>query len=95
MTCGQRPRHRRACRTGTSLTRGPVVYFLIMHPISAQVRAFVAEHDPELLEGIAEVDRTLIRAWLDRDPWERLTDTFEHYDTLQEMAQCLRQNYRR
>lgn len=66
-----------------------------MQSPSIIARAWLAQRDPELLAGIDEVDRTLIRAWLDRDPWERLTDTFEHYDTLQEMAQCLRQNYRR
>lgn len=43
----------------------------------AAVRALLAEHDPELLEGVAEVDRTLIRAWLERDPWERARNAFE------------------
>jgi len=29
------------------------------------------------LEGVAEVDRTLIRVWLQRDPWERARCAFE------------------
>lgn len=41
------------------------------------VRALLAERDPELLEAVAEVDRTLIRAWLQRDPWERARCSFE------------------
>jgi len=41
------------------------------------VRAMLAERDPELLEAVAEVDRTLIRAWLRRDPWERAQCSFE------------------
>lgn len=75
-----------------------VAQWVILHWMrlpSVVARERLAKLDPELLAGIAEVDRTLIRAWLDRDPWERLTDTFEHYDTRQEMAQCLRQNSRR
>lgn len=36
------------------------------------VRAMWAERDPELLDAVAEVDRTLIRSWLARDPWERV-----------------------
>lgn len=41
------------------------------------MRAMLAERDPELLEAVAEVDRTLIRAWLRRDPWERAQCSFE------------------
>jgi hypothetical protein len=41
------------------------------------VRALLAERDPELLDAVAEVDRTLIHAWLLRDPWERAQCSFE------------------
>jgi len=41
------------------------------------VRTLLAERDPELLEAVAEVDRTLIRAWLERDPWERVRCSVE------------------
>lgn len=41
------------------------------------VRALLAARDPELLEAVAEVDRTLIRAWLERDPWERVRCSVE------------------
>lgn len=63
-----------------------------MPHISAEVRAFVAERDPELLEGIDEVDRTLVRAWLDRDPWERVRMGLDRHASLMEMRRCLRAN---
>lgn len=41
------------------------------------VRAMLSERDPELLDAVAEVDRTLVRAWLARDPWERARLSYE------------------
>jgi hypothetical protein len=41
------------------------------------VRALLARRDPELLDAVAEVDRSLIQAWLLRDPWERARCSFE------------------
>lgn len=43
----------------------------------AAVRRLLAERDPELLDAVAEVDRTLIHAWLRREPWERARLAFE------------------
>lgn len=37
----------------------------------------LSERDPELLDAVAEVDRTLVRAWLARDPWERARLSYE------------------
>ena len=78
--------------TGTSLTRSAVVYFPTMQRASVEVRALVAERDPELLEGVDEVDRTLIRAWLDRDPWERVRMGLGRHASLMGMRRCLRAN---
>lgn len=49
----------------------------------------LAARDPELLAAVGEVDRTLIRAWLARDPWERVRLGYEGAVTLREMAACL------
>lgn len=51
----------------------------------ATVRALLAEHNPELLLAVAEVDRTLIRAWLALDPWERARYAFEHAAAIAEL----------
>lgn len=55
----------------------------------ARVHAMLAARDPELLAAVDEVDRTLIRAWLARDPWERVRLGYEGAVTLREMAACL------
>lgn len=39
------------------------------------VRARAGAHDPEPLAMVDDVDRTLIRAVLTRDPWERVSPT--------------------
>ena len=54
-----------------------------------RVHAMLAARDPELLAPVDEVDRTLIRAWLARDPWERVRLGYEGAVTLREMAACL------
>ena len=41
------------------------------------VRALLAARDPELLDAVSEVDRSLIRVWLVRDPWERARLSYE------------------
>ena len=38
----------------------------------AQVRAFLAEHDPDVLAAVADVDRGLIGNMLELSPMERL-----------------------
>jgi len=65
------------------------------HPANETVlrlRALLAEHDAELLAGMDEVDRTLIASSLARDPWQRLKESFEQHDALQELARCLQAN---
>ncbi len=52
----------------------------------AAVRASVAERDPELLAMVDDVDRTLIRAMLDRDPWVRVRMGLAMAATLAELA---------
>lgn len=52
----------------------------------ARVRALVASLDPELLDGVDEVDRTLIAASLARDPWLRVRQSHAQFHSLQEMA---------
>lgn len=37
-----------------------------------EVRAFLAEHDPDVLAAIEDVDRSLIQSELRRSPLERL-----------------------
>jgi hypothetical protein len=56
-----------------------------LDPTVARVRAMIAALDAELLEGVGDVDRTLID-----DPWQRMRRSFAQHDTLQEMARCLR-----
>lgn len=85
------PLHRKAPSTPLAgVTSSRVVCSRAMQSQSSEVRALLAERDPELLLAIDEVDRTLIRSSLDHAPWERLRDSFEQHDTLQEMARCLR-----
>lgn len=50
----------------------PCSSFLYSPEQIERVRALVAARDPALLDAVADVDRTLIRAWLDRDCWERV-----------------------
>lgn len=54
------------------------------------VRARVGAHDPELLAMVDDVDRTLIRAMLARDPWERVRMGVAMALTLEELARCRR-----
>ncbi len=49
------------------------------------MRALVAARDPALLDAVADVDRTLIRAWLDRDCWERVRLTAENAALIEEL----------
>ncbi len=56
----------------------------------AAVRASLAERDPELLSMVDDVDRTLIRAMLDRDPWDRVRMGVAMAVTLAELAKCRR-----
>lgn len=62
---------------------------------SVAIRALIAAQDPELLEAIDEVDRTLIRSWLDRDPWERVRFGFDRHASIMEMRRCLVANSKR
>lgn len=62
------------------------------HPTVARVRALVSSLDPELIDGVDEVDRTLIVSALARDPWDRVRQSHAQYHSLQEMARCLRSN---
>ena len=41
------------------------------------MHALLAARDPELLDAVSEVDRSLIRVWLMRDPWERARMSYE------------------
>ncbi len=66
-----------------------------MHPTSVELRKLIAECDPELIEGIDEVDRTLIRSWLDRDPWDRVRFGFDRHASLMEMRRCMLANSKR
>ena len=63
---------------------------ILLDPTVARVRAMIAALDPELLEGVDDVDRTLIVSSLADDPWQRMKRSFAQHDTLQEMARCLR-----
>ncbi len=49
------------------------------------MRALVAQRDPILLEAVLDVDRTLIRAWLERDCWERVRLTAENAALVEEL----------
>ena len=40
--------------------------------IVAEVRAYLAEHDPDVLAAVDDVDRSLIRSELQRSPLARL-----------------------
>lgn len=66
-----------------------------MQPDSVAIRALVAARDPELVAGIDEVDRTLIRSWLDRDPWERVRFGLDRHASLMEMQRCMIANSKR
>jgi hypothetical protein len=61
-------------------------------PTLQRLRALIAHHDAELLEGLDDVDRTLVASSLARDPWQRLKDSFEQHDALRELARCLQAN---
>jgi len=51
--------------------------------VISRVRAEVAARDPLLIEAVNDVDRSLVRAWLDRDPWERVRLTAERADEIE------------
>ena len=59
------------------------------NPIVARIRAVLAETDPELIDAIDEVDRTLIVSSLARDPWDRVRTCVANANYLAELRQCL------
>jgi hypothetical protein len=59
------------------------------NPIVARIRAVLAETDPELIDAIDEVDRTLIVSSLARDPWDRVRTCVANANYLTELRQCL------
>lgn len=52
-----------------------------LHAIVARL----AESDPELLEAVGDVDRTLIDSWLRITPWERAARCFDMADGIAEL----------
>ena len=56
----------------------------------AQVRAFLAEHDPDVLAAVADVDRGLIGNMLELSPMERLHRAVQTAYELDAMAASLR-----
>ncbi len=49
------------------------------------LQARFAETDPELLEAVDDVDRTLIDSWLRLSPWERAARCFDMADGIAEL----------
>jgi len=60
-----------------------------LDPTVAAVRAMLAERDPELLDAIDDVDRTLIVSGLGRDPWSRVRESVSNASYLSELRRCL------
>ena len=56
----------------------------------AEVRAYLAEHDPDVLAAVADVDRGLIWNMLELSPMERLHRAIQMAYELDAMAQSLR-----
>ena len=56
----------------------------------AQVRAFLAEHDPDVLAAVADVDRGLIGNMLELSPMVRLHRAVQTAYELDAMAASLR-----
>ena len=66
---------------------------MIDDPI-AGVRAYLAEHDPDVLAAVADVDRSLIWNMLELAPMERLHRAVQMAYELDAMAQSLRASRR-
>jgi hypothetical protein len=59
-------------------------------PVVARVRTMLAEHDPDVLAAVDDVDRTLITSTLRLDPLERVRSSVETALFLERWSRCSR-----
>ena len=58
-------------------------------PLVREVRAYLAEHDPDVLAAVDDVDRSLIQAELRRSPLERLVSSAKQARFYERLAASL------